>query len=374
MRLVARMNSQGAFFSASVRHAFGDVELHRFVDTLYVDGPEVLRRSPFRKKITSLQDFERIYSGNLLVHEISGSSFRAILPSHLIATMLELLQLKLGMRILVIGDHSGYIAALVSVIVGFQECVTVVPAIGDGWSKVRRRLDAAGYGKVTVLDSDGFFGAEAAAPFDRILLSVGCPDISEYWMGQLMPTGFVIVPLYHGGWFPIVKCWPEKRSTRGKIVGSAGTMVPGMEGELDGRILPPVITTPNVETVQVPLWAEMKADRLRDFWYYVCLCSTNTCVLHIVQDDKVLARGFGLFSSNSSWVMIVSKKHVIRGDKAMISALDRYYRQWVELRRPRLAAYEIEFFSTFDFESIASWNIMRPLHRQLVNLPLANYD
>lgn len=58
----------------------------------------------------------------------------------------------------------------------------------DVVEQARRSLARAGNGAVAVQCRDGFEGAPEAAPFDRIVATVGCSDLSSRWVEQLAPT------------------------------------------------------------------------------------------------------------------------------------------------------------------------------------------
>src|SRR5579875_1973039 len=68
----------------------------------------------------------------------------------IVASMLELLELSPGMRVLEIGAGSGYNAALLREMVGPEGAVTSVDVDAGLVAEARARLGAAGYGDVQV--------------------------------------------------------------------------------------------------------------------------------------------------------------------------------------------------------------------------------
>ena len=172
-----------------------------------------------------------IYSGRALTTRIHDGfpSSSTSMPA-LMATMLELLELRPGMKVLEIGAGTGYNAALIAEIVGDQKLVVTVDIQDDVASQARRLLGDAGYPQIAVLALDGFFGAPKHAPYDRIVATVGCPDISPHWLGQLAPEGSMLIPLRHRDANPLHRIWREGEVIRGKIVGYSGFMQ--MQGEL----------------------------------------------------------------------------------------------------------------------------------------------
>lgn len=136
--------------------------------------------------------------------------------------MLQQLKMRPGMRVLEIGAGTGYNAALLAELAGGDERITTLDIQEDVVEQARRGLARAGHGRVRVLCRDGFEGAPEAAPFDRMVATVGCPDVSPRWLAQLAPGGFLLVPLHHVGANPLTRIWQEDGATAGRIVGFSG--------------------------------------------------------------------------------------------------------------------------------------------------------
>ena len=60
-------------------------------------------------------------------------------------------------------------------------------------------LAAAGFDRVQVVCADGGYGYVEAAPYDRIILTVGTADITPAWWEQMKPGGRIVLPLEIGG-------------------------------------------------------------------------------------------------------------------------------------------------------------------------------
>jgi protein-L-isoaspartate(D-aspartate) O-methyltransferase len=121
---------------------------------------------------------------------ISSSSQPAIM-----AIMLEQLGLEPGHKVLEIGTGPGYNAALMAHIVGDTGQVVTVEIDEDLTQSAREHLAAAGFERVQAICADGGYGVPDAAPFDRIILTVGAPDITPAWWNQLKPQGRLVLPL-----------------------------------------------------------------------------------------------------------------------------------------------------------------------------------
>lgn len=129
-----------------------------------------------------------------------------------------------------IGSGTGYNAALIAEIVGEHGLVVTVDIEDDVVSQTARLLTNAGYPQIRLLAVDGFFGIPGDSPYDRIIATVGCPDVSPHWLEQLSPDGQMLIPLRHRDANPLHQLWKERDGARARVVGHSGFMQ--MEGEL----------------------------------------------------------------------------------------------------------------------------------------------
>ena len=111
------------------------------------------------------------------------------------AMMLEQLQLEPGNNVLEIGAGTGYNAALMSTIVGDRGRIITIDIDADLVDQARKNLSTTGFDRVLVLCSDGGDGYREGGPYDRIILTVGAPDIAPAWWEQLKPDGRLVIPL-----------------------------------------------------------------------------------------------------------------------------------------------------------------------------------
>ena len=150
----------------------------------------------------------------------------------IVAVMLQLLGLVPRMRVLEIGAGSGYNAALLAEL---GCAVTTVDIDETLIEPTHRRLARLGY-HVRVVHGDGDLGVPEHAPYDRIIATVGCNDLSPAWFDQLAPGGFMLVPLKHGYLHPLVRA-AEHRS---RPVGRSGFVrMLGRQSGLPAWDLPP---------------------------------------------------------------------------------------------------------------------------------------
>lgn len=389
----ASLAASGAVRSDRVRQALLRVERHRFLDHWYRLEPEPggVRwvRVEFCADRATAEDLDRIYSDEPLVTRVDGLfPTSSMSQPHVVAAMLEALDVAPGMRVLEIGTGTGYSAALLAEVLGDPSGVYSVEVRNDVAREAVRHLSALGYGRAHVACSDGFHGLSDGAPYDRIIATVGCPDIAPAWVEQLAPDGFAAVPLQHGHDHPLVR-WhhspPERGSAVGRVIGFSGFMA-----------IAGTLASPNPWQSYLigglpssPVWEHSMPGALRAGW------TAGTRVFdHPVHRDfcfflSLVARelwrtadGYGLADPAAGAVLTITGRGVegkSRGrDRAPILRLWRRFgallRQWEKLGRPAAGDYELVFLPKQDPVKLGKgsnrvWVIERARHWELVRLP-----
>lgn len=165
----------GRVRSAPVEQAFRAVPRHRFVPDVPVDAA-------YADEAVSVQ-------------HVDGMSTSSASQPSMMAIMLEQLDLRPGQSVLEIGAGTGYNAALMARIVGPTGRVTAVDIDEELIAGAATHLDAAGTSGVDLVCGDGALGHPPGAPYDRIVLTVGCGDVRPEWAAQLAPGGRLLLPL-----------------------------------------------------------------------------------------------------------------------------------------------------------------------------------
>ncbi len=171
-RTVENLVREGIIRSEAVRRAFLKFPRYLFVEERY-------------RKYAHLDEPLPIPAG------------QTISAPHMVAIMLELAELKPGMNVLEIGTGSGWNAALMAELV--KRDVYTIERIPELVEFAKRNLERAGVENVHVILGDGTLGFPPKAPYDRIIVTAGAPDIPKPLVEQLKPGGKLIIPVgsYH---------------------------------------------------------------------------------------------------------------------------------------------------------------------------------
>ncbi len=147
--------------------------------------------------------FLKVDRSNFIPENIKDEAYRdtplsigwgqTISAPSMIALMLEVSELRYGVKTLEIGTGSGYNAALMAEICG-EENVFTIERISEVYQFGMENLKKADY-KVKVLLGDGTKGYQEDAPYDRIIVTAAAPIIPQSWKDQLKEDGMIIAPV-----------------------------------------------------------------------------------------------------------------------------------------------------------------------------------
>ena len=178
--LVDKLKAEGHVKSPAVEAALRTVPRHMFIPWL------------------EPKDAYRSTGGAIIDPDTTPETCSTVSQPAAVAMMLEGFDVRPGMKVLEIGAGSGYNAALLSLLAGEHGHVVTVDIKDFLVEKARRNLAAAGFEQVEVVHGDGAFGYPPGAPYDRVVATVGLPDIPAAWPEQLVPSGKIVVPLHLG--------------------------------------------------------------------------------------------------------------------------------------------------------------------------------
>ncbi|EPR42219.1 Protein-L-isoaspartate O-methyltransferase [Desulfovibrio sp. X2] len=117
---------------------------------------------------------------------------QTISQPYIVAFMTELLELKPGMKVLEIGTGSGYQAA---VLAEMGADVFTVERVKELHQQARDRLARLKYLFVKLKLDDGTLGWPEEAPFDRIIVTAGGPEVPRPLVDQLADDGILVIPV-----------------------------------------------------------------------------------------------------------------------------------------------------------------------------------
>lgn len=125
-------------------------------------------------------------------------SGQTISAPHMVAAMVNLLDLDTGERVLEIGTGCGYHAAVTAEMVG-PENVFSVEYHEELARETRDRLDELGYGGISIRVGDGHEGWPEFAPYDAAYLTCAAQDFPEKVVEQVRPSGRLLGPIESTG-------------------------------------------------------------------------------------------------------------------------------------------------------------------------------
>lgn len=169
--LVAGLVGSGYVYGKNVVAAMEKVERHRFLpkemeSVAYIDSPLAIGEG------------------------------QTISAPHMVGMMASGLDLMPGLIVLEIGGGSGYHAAVIAELVRPDGHVYSIERIQSLADRATKNLESAGYAElVTTIVADGSKGYPAHAPYDRISVACGAPDVPAPLFQQMKEEGKMLIPV-----------------------------------------------------------------------------------------------------------------------------------------------------------------------------------
>lgn len=155
-----------------------------------VDDPAVLEA--MRKVPRHLFVQEALRGQAYEDHPLPIGYSQTISQPYIVAWMTQLLRPEPGLRVLEIGTGSGYQAAVLAE-VGME--VYSVERVRELYVQARERLFELKYFRIRLKLDDGTLGWPEQAPFDRILVTAGGPEVPKPLLDQLADPGILVIPV-----------------------------------------------------------------------------------------------------------------------------------------------------------------------------------
>lgn len=344
---VDMLKHSGAVRSPLVEWAFRRVRRDRCVTAFYQSGT----RTPVQVPQDGLMPddlLDMIYSNTGLVTHLDADGYAPTSSSSqptLMAKMLEALDLRPGMRVLEIGAGTGYNAALVAVITDAE--VVTVDASAEVVEEARQSLRRVGASNVRVIHADGYLGHAAGAPYQRVIVTVGCAGVSPHWLDQLGAGGGILAPIAHGGRQPLLKTWRDGDAVHGQALKWADFMPatgPLHQWPVD-RYLPTKVL-PAAPRADYEIGPALDLDAYDALWFYLGIRDryvTRAPAEGIDWNDGQCA----LVHPDLGNVFALRTGHVLlNGDDRLVSDVARYRQEWEDLGRPAIPDWSCDLALT----------------------------
>lgn len=164
-RLIEELRQKG-ISDENVLQAFDKVERHLFVESFL---------------------WNKAYD-NVALKLLNGQT---ISHPYTVAFQSQLLQIKKGEKVLEIGTGSGFQAAILSAMGANVYSVERQQMLYDRTRKLLSKLDPS----IVMYYGDGFLGFPRFAPYDKIIVTCGAPNVPLSLMDQLKTGGVMVIPV-----------------------------------------------------------------------------------------------------------------------------------------------------------------------------------
>ncbi len=125
-------------------------------------------------------------------HALPIGDGQTISQPYMVAAMTQELRLTGSERVLEIGTGSGYQTAILASLAEQVFSIERVRALAE---RARKALEDLRISNVAIMVGDGTIGWSEFAPFDRIIVTAGAPDVPASLAEQLADPGIMVIPV-----------------------------------------------------------------------------------------------------------------------------------------------------------------------------------
>ncbi len=289
----------------------------------------------------SPEALQAIYSDRGLMMKPPPEHSAASQPA-LVLMMLHELGLEPGMRVLEIGTGSGWNAALIARGVGRDDLVHSVDIQHDLVERAREHLTAAGHPGVKLRAADGAAGWPEVAPFDRIVATVGCPDLPPAWLDQLTDGGALLVPLLLRGFgAPLLHLRKDGAAFTGGFRGPSGFMT--LQGAHHTDTHDQIILDDIPKALPVTSASLPESINAGFLWF---LFATSDAFRYAVRRGEEIPHILHHVDT-ASWITFMPDDPSVRivGESRAFGELRAAQEEWMEYGRPSLKSFEVDVVS-----------------------------
>lgn len=340
-----------------LRQVLFKVPRHHFIQQYYDDEApdgivQVESPTPTSKQL------EAIYSNRgLMIREDPHS---AASQPILIFGMLDDLKLTPGLKVLEIGTGSGWNAALIACGVGDDRLVYSMDLQADLIEKTRSHLRCVGFNHINLRVGDGGLGWGEEI-FDRIIVTVGSPDIPPAWIESLAEGGILVMPLKTRGLMdPILRLQKQNGKLTGKFTRSASFM--NLQGDFcsssENPLVPPWDPVIEVLLQEVPTSVSLPAICKTNCAFWLRLKGEPIEILREYKGYRAIAPVLldkelpALYVPRSGSPFKAEKRMDVYGNHQLVNNFIKGIKEWVNLGKPRYSDYHIELINPVQSDNV----------------------
>jgi len=225
--LIEGLRRAGAIQSPAVSDALRIVPRHWFTPTLEPAEGQRLVVDPDDPSPPLLRT---VYADAPLV--VSRDPLAQSPQPRVVARLLAAADLRPGHRVALLGEQTGWVAALVGQIIGEHGMVRVSQLSPAQAVIIQHALDRMRHPGMRVVTRALVDGIVEDAPYHRLLVLRGCGEVAPAWLDQVAPGGALLVPVFLA-WLGVVL-----RLQRTAIGWSAGLTQVARFPAADGALAP----------------------------------------------------------------------------------------------------------------------------------------
>ncbi|MEK7475357.1 MAG: methyltransferase domain-containing protein [Candidatus Coatesbacteria bacterium] len=355
--LLEGIDKLGLLQAPWMRDALSRVPRHKFFDQYVEDDNSIAVIGPDGPTDDQLK---KMYVDNALLIRDGPDRSSCSMPS-LVVRMLNLLEIRPGMKVLEIGTGTGWNAGLLACGVEDPSLVYSIDNQPDLVENARRHLTDTGFPDVHLQAGDGGLGWPGAAPFDRIVVTAAAWDLPPAWGEQLAEEGILLMPFHcAGAGDPLLLLRKRDGRLRGQFIiltsfiPLLGTYGPDRAPASDIEIWK--LTSAQKETA-LRLLAEVPAKDVKvavpdpaDLIFFIHAASPILRYEWLQQGEEwhciLHHEPSGAIARNVHW----EQRLELHGIEAGVSELVRLVESWVAAGQPKIQDYRVELVSSSDVE------------------------
>ena len=335
------LEQQGCFEDEWLRKALFEVPRHLFIRRYYENWDAEQPRLLDRNALTD-EDLKALYADDALLIRKPPKHSAASQPA-IVFQMLGDLLLEPGHKVLEIGTGSGWNTALLAYRAGDDSLVYSTDIQPELVEEARAHLNAAGFGRLNLRTGDGGYGWAEAAPFDRIIVTVGAQDIPPAWVEQMSDNGILLQPIEMPGMGnPVLRLQKSNGRLQGKFTRGSdfyplrGDFGLDVENEADPCPKSLIEELHRIEPKAIPLHAPASAD----FFFFLHITGTP-----VQQTRWATSLGHVVFDREFETAFFIALDQTlinVCGDPRPGERFVNRQEEWIRLGRPGVKDCQVE--------------------------------